>query len=201
MKPLSLVAVVILLGNAYRRMNHDPRAALVTAAAWTTFGLACVVLLALFRNPVAHALSNAAVKYLTTDDPDQYGRGADFIRAWRSGWIVAAEAGLVVLLSVMHAAAGYFAGRLRFAAVGMSLLSVAVLAGYAAITQLFQIDWDNFHGDIFSGGLLLDVVVFVIPSDPNSAIGSLCYGGVAAGWVLLQLTVGEAAQPSPELVR
>ncbi len=185
LKIAALVGVLLILIDTSRLVAGNAKATVTVGLCWSAIGLGWVALMALFRDPMANLLSNAAVKYLVTYDPDQYGRGAEFIRRWTNGEIVLVEASLVLVLAWSQIGVGYWLGREVGVRVVLPFVVPVLLVVHAAMFDLFQLDWDNFHSDIFSGGLLMDIMVPFFPTDPYSSIGTLCYTGVAAGWYVL----------------
>lgn len=188
LKIAALAGIVILLADAGWLMAGDVKAATRAGVAWSAIGLTIVLFLAVFRDPVAELISNDAVKYLVTYDPDQYGRGAGFIRRWMRGEIVILETLLVLALAWTQVWLGYRWGGSAIIFIAAPSAAMALLVAHAVVFGLFALDWDNFHADIFSGGLLIDLMIPFLPGDPYTSIGLLCYLGVAAGWTVLDRT-------------
>jgi hypothetical protein len=75
-----------------------------------------------------------------------------------------------------------------------------VLAAYLVGCPWIHVDYDNFHGDIFSGAVMFEAVLVIITSDPYATIASLFYLAAWAGDLLILRAGNPKGQPKQVLV-
>ena len=184
-----LVGSVMVLRSWLEAIQGRPKQAAFEVLA---MGLPLVLLtlvLAVTRVHWAYRLSNESEKYHSfVSAGDTFAvQDANYSRVswlWQHGVTQIAESLLVFLVISALAMLGVFLGRRAW------WFPVVVLPGilgvYSLLFGLFVIDFDVFHGDIWSGAVLLDLLCppYV---EPYSLIASLYYATFAASlaWVTI----------------
>jgi hypothetical protein len=183
LKVAALVALVRLLGAVHAVLSRNRRRTVVAAGVWTGFAAAPVLALAATRAWWAPRLSNNAIKYYSTVRAKYPEPGfAEWLGDWSRGSVLASELALALGLAAICALAGYALGHRRWASLPAAILgSGAALVGYLVWCPWFHLDYDNFHGDIFSAAVAFDGGLFPIAMDPYATIASLFYLAAWAG--------------------
>jgi hypothetical protein len=181
------------LGRVYAAVAGNARAAAGAFAIWAVTAVLVVLSLAFLRERLGPVLSTDAARYYTVATVAGSEIGSEeWLPRWRSGSVLGAEVSLAVVLAACHAIIGFTLGRKRVRAVAAGVVTtVALLVIHGQIFRLFLIDYDNFHGDIFSGGLLFDLLFPIVASDPYSSIGTFVYVPAVLSSLLFRKTLSE----------
>lgn len=192
------LGVYYLLRELHQRVAGRPSQALRALAVWLCASAAVIGALVHQRLALADILSNAAANYYIPDPvgrPDMPGWSEWMVR-WQSGEIVIVEGGLAVLLCGLHAAFAALGGRRPTASVLVAAgATFVILIAHVWWFGLWQFDDDMRFGDVYSAGLLGDLV-WPLGGDPESSVGSIVQASIALStWVAVALT----APPRPTL--
>lgn len=193
LRVLAFLGLALLLVRVHAVLLHDQRRAIVAAATWGALGTLGVLLLAASRGWWALRISDDAVKYYSTAPARYFEPGrTEWLGPWKHGLVTTCEVGLTIGLACLNAAVGYVLGdKPRWSmpiAIGGSW---ALLVVYLRYLPWFHLDFDNFHGDIFSGAVTFDMV-FPIASDPYTTLAIPFY---IAAWLGDLVILGTQSAP------
>lgn len=172
-----LVGSVVLLRTWFGHIHGRPQRAVFGLVAIASPLIILTLLLAFSREDWANRLSNDSEKYHSfAFEEDEFAvQDANYSRVtwlWKHGVTQAAECLLIVAIISALALLGVTKGQDSW---WIALLAVpGALVLYSIVFGLFVIDFDVFHGDIWSGAVLLDLL-FPFYTDPYSLIASLYY--------------------------
>jgi hypothetical protein len=195
---LSLLALLVGVQARVADRSRSPASAFTTLAGCL---VAAVALLAAVREPIViRHLNNDSIKYYGSSSTQPYLEGyvETWAPRWRRGQIFAEEAGLAVALAGGYVLLGRAMGHRRVAAAFLTLVvTAALLVAQALLFDLWALDFDNFHGDIYSGALSFDLFIPVV-IDPYTPIASVMYLALWAGCALLLRQPPTAALARPD---
>ena len=198
LKVAGWLGVYYLLRELHQRVAGRPSQALRALAVWLFASAAVIGALAHQRLALAHILSTDAANYYIPDPagrPDMPGWSEWMVR-WQSGEIVIVECGLAVLLCGLHAAFSVFGDRRPTLSVLVAACAtVVILAAHVWWFGLWQFDYDMRFGDVYSAGLLGDLV-WPLGGDPESSVGSLVQASIALS-TCVALALTAAPRPTP----
>jgi hypothetical protein len=197
------VALALLLARVHRVLYGNVRKAVAAAALWGGLAVAIVLALAATRTWWAPYFTSDTTKYYSTV-PGRYpepGR-AEWLGPWTHGVVLLCELLLAVGLAAVNALIGYLRGNKVLVSVPISIIaSILLLAAYIGWFPWFHSSYDEFHGDIFSGALLFDLVLFFAAMDPYTTIAILFYMAALAGdWLILRTMRGRPAAAAAALL-
>lgn len=184
----SIIVLRVWFGDIYQR----PKKAACTALAIAFPLVVLTLVLAANRGAWASRLSNDSEKYhsFVSEEDDFASWDANYSRVswlWHNGITQTAECLLVMAIVAMLAMLGVQGGRSFW---WISIFAVpGILFAYSLLLQLFVFDFDVFHGEIWSGAVLLDLI-WPLYVDPYSFIASLYYATFASFLVLMTWTRG-----------
>jgi uncharacterized membrane protein (UPF0136 family) len=188
LKVATVISLILLLSRVQRTLADDGRAAVRAFLTLACCLVAGVAFLAAIREPlVVPRLSNGAVTYYGTASAQPYLTEylERWLPRWRRGQILAEEAGLAVALAAAYALIGRTAGHSAAARLPLTVVATAALLILQFVAfNPWAIDFDNFHGDIFSGALTVDLI-FPLALDPYTPIASVMYLALAAGCAIV----------------
>jgi hypothetical protein len=179
LKVASLFTLYGLLGLVHGALFRNMRRTLQAFGIWSGLAGALIVGMSLTRNWWAHAFTDGAVDYYAVVPNRRFELGAsDWLPAWLNGTVTACELALAFMLAAITAFIGYRLGKAPRYSVRIACITCAVvLVLYLVWLPWFHWDYDNFHGDIFSGAIFFDLfppwVVFA--NDPYTTIGVFFY--------------------------
>ncbi len=187
LKWLVLFGCLMLLRRWFGIVCERPRQAALGMLAVGIPMLLLTIFLAVDRADWATRLSNSTEKYHSFEsDNDEFAtQDANYSRVswlWKNGITQFLECAALIAILSMFAMLGVFGGR------GSWGFAVFVVIGtlflYSILFRLFVIDFDLFHGDIWSGAVLIDLL-WPFPSDPYPMIASLYYATFAIGLTIV----------------
>lgn len=211
LKVALLLTLFVDMRGAYGAIGNGAVSARRAVLAWGVPVITVVLVLALFRDPLAerlghsksHLTSHRFVGYDNAFDgglsDDRLGHMA-WIEAWDSGRILAIEIVLVLAVIILNAALARRLGeRAWLATVAGVVASVALCAAWAWAFGLIVITYDVFHQGILAGPMLLDLVDPYEPLAPRrleTPIAALGYLAIGLGnrWIEASVPKQRTAQ-------
>jgi hypothetical protein len=192
-----LAALLVDLTGAHAAIGSRAVDTWRAALAWGVPLLAAVLLLALFRDPIAarldtataHLMSHRFVGYESIGGELLSGdrvRHRAWIAAWDSGRILFSESAFVLALVVLNVAiARRLDARPWHAACVGAVASVALCGIWTAVFGMVVDTYDRFYEGILAGPLLFDLVPPVVPRPLETPIGAVAYLAIALGdrWI------------------
>lgn len=187
LKMCALAALLVLLGRSCGAIAGDHRAAWRAFAIWSATSVAFVCAMAALRSPLSDALHTDTAKYYSVAGVHASDIGGEeWLPRWRRGEIVVLELSFAVLWAALFAYCGYRVGGNPFAAVSLAVFGgIMMMLVHVNVFDLVAIDYDNFHGDVFTGGLLFDILLPFIVMDPYGTVGTFVYAGAALSCLLI----------------
>jgi hypothetical protein len=181
LRVVAFLGLGLLLVRVHAVLFRNPRRAIVAAATWGALGTLAVLLLAASRGWWALRISDDAVKYYSSMPARYFEPGrAEWLGPWKHGLVTTCEVVLTIGLACLNAAIGYILGDKPRGSMPIAIGgSWALLVVYLCFLPWFHFDFDNFHGDIFSGAVTFDMA-FPIASDPYTTLAIPFY---VAAWL------------------
>jgi len=186
LRVVAFLGLGLLLVHVHAALFRNRRRAILAAVTWGALGTLAVLLLAASRDWWALRISDDAVKYYSTLPAKYFEPGRTvWLSAWKHELVTACEVGLTIGLACFNATVGYFLGdKPRWSTPTAIGGSWALLVVYLRFLPWFHLDFDNFHGDIFSGAVTFDMA-FPIASDPYTTLAIPFYVVVWLGNLLI----------------
>ena len=186
LKVVAFLGLGLLLVRVQAVLFHNPRRAIVAAATWGAIGTLAVLILAASRDWWAPRISDDAVKYYSTVPAKYFEPGrTEWLGPWKHGLVTICEVALTIGLACLNAAIGYLLGdKPRWSIPTAIAGSWALLVVYLRFLPWFHLDFDNFHGDTFSGAVAFDMVI-PIAADPYTTLAIPFYVVAWLGYLLI----------------
>jgi hypothetical protein len=137
---------------------------------------------ATYRQDLLPILNNYVQKYYAPTG-SSVKKDAPFIqedeRAWQARWrkgeVQSWEFAFGILLAMFHSVLGYFLGNRRILSMLLGAIgTMAALVLYWVSTGFLNWSYDPFHGDIYTGALMFDLM-WPMGNDPYTTISAPIY--------------------------
>lgn len=187
------IALVRLLAQTHAVIAADWPRALRVLAIWTTAATVLVLAMSATREWWApRSSSDSSAYYWVSGARHAFEAGvrhrAEWLRAWKAGYVTAAELALAYMLCAVQVAIGFYEGKRPRRSVPLGIATtVMLLVAYLAWCPWFHSDYDFFHGELFAGALVLDAIS-PMASDPYTTIATFCY---LAAWTAMLVSIAD----------
>lgn len=178
----SIIALPLVLASVFESIAKNRRMSAIAFVIWSITAVALIVGMAATRNSWAPILSSSTSHY--------YHLGSSLLNApanivehrdlwgdaWMRGEVQRGEIGLAMGLILINVLIGYRFGLNPIKAVVIAYVgSLTLLLVYVSTVGLFLADYDFFHGDIYSGAIMFDSLLFFLEAPPYTSISSIFY--------------------------